>query len=122
MFNNIGNNDVTLVLVIICGIQEIIIRSTMEWREVMLRKLMGSAPLTKEELVIKRKFYSYTVTSRSILELISIIISPVMFVCFWDNRFAVDFGYGGLKRIDFNAMVISTIVQLVVEMITIYAC
>ena len=122
MFNDIGDNDTTILLVIICGLQEILIRSTMEWKEVNMRKLLGLKPLKEAELVTKRRFYSYIVTARSILEIVAIIVSPAMFIFFFPNRFAVDFGYSGVNLLNYDSIYVSTIIQVLIELLVIFIC
>ena len=78
MFNDTNDVNLTTLLVIVSGIQEILSRSCMEWKEVNLRRLLGSKPLFEHEMIQKRKFYSYSVTARSIFELTSIIVAPII--------------------------------------------
>ena len=73
--------SVTIIFTFISGIEEIMARYGMERKEVYLRKVFGMKPLTELELVAKRRFFSHTVSARSILELVSIVVAPVMIVC-----------------------------------------
>ena len=94
----------------------------MEWKEVMLRKLLGKEPLTEEQLIFKRKFFSHSVTARSIMEIACIFIAPILFSFFFDNRFAVDLGYNNLTSIEYGSLISITVFQLCVELIVIYSC
>ena len=122
LFNEAGSTNLTLMLVVLTGFQEILIRSTMERKEVVLRKIMGKPPLSEEILILKRKYFSYNVTARSILELVCIIIAPFMYVFFFQNRFAIDLGYAGVTSIDYQSLLTSTAFQLIVELLVIYCC
>ena len=64
MFNSVDNTGLTIILVIISGIQEVLVRSCMEWKEVTARKLLGSKPLAAEQMLQKRMYYAYTNTMR----------------------------------------------------------
>ena len=122
LFNDTSSATLTLAFVFISGIEEIAARSFMEKKEIWLRKLLGSKPLTEIEMVAKRQYFSHSVTSRSILEIASIIIAPTMLVCFSENRFAVDLGYNGLEDVDVKTLFVTTLIQIVVELLTIYLC
>ena len=122
MFNDANNMNVTILLVTFSGLQEVLLRSTIEWREVMLRRTLRVAAMDEKMLAAKRKFYSYTLTSRSILELVCILISPIMFVFFFPSRFAIDLGYSNVISIDYESILTSTALQLVIEIMVIYCC
>ena len=96
----------------------------MEFKEEILRKLLGKPPIPRNIVIMKRKFYSYSVTSRSIIELVSIIIAPVMFAFFVDNRYAIDLGYESLVNGELNYLdlISSTMFQILVELLVIFCC
>ena len=115
---------VTVVLVILSGIEEVIIRSTFEQKEFYLRKILGKKQLKNEELAEKRKFWSYGVTATSIIEITSVIITTVMIILFYDRRYAVDLGYAEYDSLGVMQMSLikSTILQILIEQIVDFAC
>ena len=112
----------TLLLVLLSSFEEILLRSTMEWKEVKLRKLLGHPALTEQQLEQKRKYWSYSITMGSIVELISIVLSAVMFVAFSSNRYTVDLGYEGINEVDVAAVIFTVVFQIVIEMIVDIIC
>ena len=124
LFVNTGDSTVTVVLVILSGIEEVIIRSTFEQKEYYVRKFLGKKQLTKEELDEKRKYWSYGVTSTSIIEITTIIIAAIMIIFFYDLRYIVDLGYG--DQVSLAAMQIalvkSTVMQILIEQLVDFAC
>ena len=122
LFNDTSDVNITLLLVILSGFQEVLIRSCMEWKEVNLRKLLGQPALSPNDMVMKRRLYSYSVTSRSILELVCIILAPIMYVFFFNNKYAIDLGYAGVDQLNYESIFSSTILQMMVELLVILAC
>jgi hypothetical protein len=122
MFTNASDSSTTLVLVVLSGFQEVVSRSLTEKKDSFFRNLFGLQPLTKTELEAKRKFWSYTVTMTSFIELSCIIVSNVMMVCFSIHRYAVDLGFSGSDEIDITSVVAIAVVQLVIEVITDLCC
>ena len=124
LFSNTGDVYVTIALVILSGFEEILLRSTKESRDSYLRKMMRMRQLNKEELCIRRQWWSYEVTANSIIEITSIFVSAFMSLRFYNNRFAIDLGYGGFTDYNyfFFVTVMSTISQVLIELAVDYGC
>ena len=104
------------------GIEELLARSFMEKKEIFFRKMFKMKVLTDIEFITKRKYYSHSVTSRSIIELVSIIIAPLMLVVNSSNRFAVDLGYNSITDVDVTTLFVTMAIQISVELLVIYLC
>ena len=82
LFLNAGSPELSTLFVILSGIQEVMGRSTLDKRNVFMRKLLGNKPMSEEEAANKSLFWNYVVTSNSISEVSSIVISAVMTIYF----------------------------------------
>ena len=122
LFVNTGDLGVQIILIIASGVEEVITRSTVQWREEVFRKLLHKPISSEEELIEKRKFWSYTVTSNAIVEITSILVSGVMFISFSNNRFAIDLGYVDYQPVLISAVATSVIFQILIEVIVDFIC
>ena len=122
LFNSSGSIEMTVILVILSGIEEVLVRSSVEWREIFFRKLTAARPLSAAEIREKRKFWAYSVNSSTIVELSSIIISSVMVFAFSNNRYFIDLGYSGNSEVNIKSLLYSMVMQIVIEMIVDLFC
>ena len=63
LFITTGSAEISILLVLLSAIEEVILRSTSETREMYFRKLTGMKPLNEADIIQKRKFYSYSITA-----------------------------------------------------------
>ena len=80
------------IIIFISGVEDVLLRISREKREYYMRKLFGMKQLDFDQLIEKKQYWSYSVTSTAILELTSTILIPFMIVCFSGNRYVLNLG------------------------------
>jgi len=94
MLCNLGSFQATTIAIIITGIEETLIRSTIEQRDIMYHKhYLERPPSTPEEMATLKEVWAAAILHSMIAETSAIFISTLLFVLYADHRMIFDLGY-----------------------------
>ena len=98
-----GSQSLTNVAIVVTGIEELLLRSTMKYRYEVFRRLKGKEPLTGDEEKRKLKVWACQINVSVICEIVSILITAFAAIMMSKNALIINFGYKKLNPTTFEA-------------------
>ncbi len=123
LFTNAASLEITVLFVVISGIEEVCTRASQEPREVWMRRLLGMTPLTHADLLEKRRYWSYTITSSCIIEITCIFVAAAMQIFWFQNNLVFDLGFSSAAgSVVFDQVITSVLIQVLIEVFVDVLC
>ena len=119
MLGAIRDPSAVVLAVLITAVEEAVLRSSMVYRDLFIRKVLGLAEMSDAELQFQRRMWAACSVMSMYTELVSIITSRVMYVAFRKHRFVFNFGYGfdssDENMTSVTVLITSTFIELIFE-------
>ncbi|GMI56441.1 hypothetical protein ScalyP_jg84, partial [Parmales sp. scaly parma] len=94
MLCNLGSFQATTIAIIVTGIEETAVRSTIEQRDIWYREnYLNKPPVTPEEMAELKEVWAASIFHSMLAETSAIFISTLMFILYADHRMVFDLGY-----------------------------
>ena len=100
----ITDSTVTMLAIVLTGLEEVFTRSTMVYRDLFFRRIRGMPKFREDEEEMQKRFWSASVASSMYHEFVSIITSRLAYMVMRPHRFVFNLGYINSSGRDHPAM------------------